>query len=75
MTCRACPDLVPRKKGLKKLFDGPSRKFWYGMEEDKYLGASTLGSDVVTKKLFVGRLVYLMTKVSTYLALLGMQAN
>ena len=52
MTCRACPSLVPRKKDLKKLFDGPSRNFWYGVEEDKYLRASALGSDVVTKKKF-----------------------
>ncbi len=50
MTCRACPSLVPRKKDLKKLFDGPSRNFWYGVEEAKYFRASALGSDVVTKK-------------------------
>ncbi len=49
MTCRACPSLVPRKKDLKKLFNGLFRNFWYSMEEDKYLGASTLGSDVVKK--------------------------
>jgi hypothetical protein len=48
MTCRACPNLVPWKKDLKKLLDGPSRNFWYGVEEDKYLKASVLGSDVVT---------------------------
>ena len=42
--------MVPRKKDLKKLFDGPSRNFWNSVEEDKYLGASALGSDVVTKK-------------------------
>ena len=71
MTRRACPSLVPTKKVSKKLFDGPSRNFWYGVEEDKYLRASTLGSDVVTKKFFLGRLAYLMTKVSTYLALVG----
>ena len=41
------------------------------MEEDKYLRASALGSDVVTKKNFIGRLVYLMMIVSTYLALIG----
>ena len=70
MTCRACPSLVPRKKDLKKLFDGPSRYFWYSVEEDKYLEASALGSDVVMKKIFVGRLAYLMTIVSTYLALI-----
>ena len=54
MTCRACPSLVPRKKDLKKLFDGPSKNFWYGIEEDKYLKASTSGSDVVTIKIIVG---------------------
>jgi hypothetical protein len=41
--------LVPRKNDLKKLFDGPSR-IWYGIEEDRYLEASALGSDVVTIK-------------------------
>ncbi len=41
------------------------------MEEDKYLGASALGSDVVSKKKFIGRLAYLMTKVLAYLALVG----
>jgi hypothetical protein len=46
--------LVTRKKDLKKLFDGPSRNFWYGIEEDKYLEASALGSDVVTMKKFIG---------------------
>ncbi len=51
---RACPSLVPRKKDLKKLLDGPSRNFWYGIEENKYLEASVLGSDVVTIKNFVG---------------------
>ncbi len=50
ITCRACPGLVPRKKELKKLIDGPSRNLWYGMEGDKYLGAGALGSDMVTKK-------------------------
>ena len=50
MTCRACPNLVPRKKDLKKHLDGPSRNFWYSVEEDKYLGASVLGSDVMTVK-------------------------
>ncbi len=53
-TCRACPSLVPRKTDLKKLLDGPSRNFWYGIEEDKYLEASVLGSDMVTIKKFVG---------------------
>jgi hypothetical protein len=43
-----------KKKDLKKLFNGPSKNFWYGVEEDKYLGASALGSDVVIKKKFVG---------------------
>ncbi len=54
MTCRVCPSLVPRKKNLKKLLDGPSRSFWYGVEEDEYLEASILGSDVVMIKKFVG---------------------
>jgi hypothetical protein len=40
--------LVPRKKDLKKLLEGPSRNFWYGVEEDKYLEACVLGSDMVT---------------------------
>jgi hypothetical protein len=39
---------------LKKLLDGPSRDFWYSIEEDKYLEASVLGSDVVMIKKFVG---------------------
>ncbi len=65
--------MVPRKKDLKKLLGEPSRNFWYGVEEDKYLGASALGSDVVTKKFFlVGRLAYYITKVLTYLALVSM---
>ncbi len=51
---RACPSLVTRKKDLKKLMDGPSRNFWYGVEEDRYLKASVLGSDVVMVKNFVG---------------------
>ena len=46
--------MVPRKKDLKKLLDGPSRNFWYGIEEDEYLKASVLGSDVVTIQKFVG---------------------
>jgi hypothetical protein len=46
--------LVPRRKDLKKLLDGASRNFWYGIEEDKYLKASVLGSDMVTVKNFVG---------------------
>jgi hypothetical protein len=71
MTCRACPKLVLRKKDLKKLLEGPSRNFWYGVEEDKYLEASFLGSDVAMMKKIVGRLAYLMTKVSTYVALVG----
>ena len=44
--------MIPRKKDLKKLLEGPSRNFCYGMDEDKYLGASTLGSDMVPKKKF-----------------------
>jgi hypothetical protein len=54
MICRAGPNLVPKKKDLKKLFDGFSTNFWYSIEEDKYLRASTLGSDVVTIKNFIG---------------------
>jgi hypothetical protein len=46
--------LVPRKKDLKKLLDGPSRNFWYGVKEDKYLEASVLGSDGVMVKKYVG---------------------
>jgi hypothetical protein len=34
--------LVPRKKDLKELSDGPSRNFWFGIEEDKYLETSVL---------------------------------
>jgi hypothetical protein len=41
------------------------------MEEDKYLGASALGSDMASKKKFIGRLAYLMMKVSTYITLVG----
>jgi hypothetical protein len=42
MTHRAYPNLVPRKKDLKKLFDGPSRNFWYGVDGDRNLEASVL---------------------------------
>jgi hypothetical protein len=38
--------LVPRKKDLKKLLEGPSRNFWYGVEGNKYLETSVLGADV-----------------------------
>ncbi len=48
MTCRACPSLVPRKKDLKKLLEGPSRNFWYGVEGDEYLETSVLGADMVS---------------------------
>jgi hypothetical protein len=34
-------------KALGWLLGGPSRNFWYGVEEDKYLETSILGSDVV----------------------------
>jgi hypothetical protein len=34
--------------------DGHSRNFWYGVEEDKYLEATVLGSDVVTIKNIIG---------------------
>jgi hypothetical protein len=43
MTCRARPILVPKIRDLKKLFGGLSKNFWYGVEEDWYLGASALG--------------------------------
>jgi hypothetical protein len=46
---------------LKKLLGGLSRNFWYSVEEDKYLEASALGSDVVMIKI----------SLSTYLALVG----
>ncbi len=39
---------------MKKLFDGLSTNFWYGIEEDGYLGAYAFGSDVVTIKKFIG---------------------
>ncbi len=54
MIRRACPNLVPRNNDLKKLLAGPSMNFWYGVEEDRYLGASTLGSVVLDTKKFVG---------------------
>ena len=54
MIRRACPNLVPRNNDLKKLLAGPSMNFWYGVEEDRYLGASTLGSVVLDTKIFVG---------------------
>ncbi len=50
---RACPKLVARNIDLKELFGGLSMNltyFWYSIEEDKYLRASALGSDVVTIK-------------------------
>jgi hypothetical protein len=42
--------LVARNSDLKELFGGLSTNLWYGVEEDKYLGANTLGSDVVMIK-------------------------
>ncbi len=54
MAHRACPKWVARNSDLKELFNGPLRNFWYGIEEDKYLKASALGSDMVTIKKFVG---------------------
>jgi hypothetical protein len=52
--CRAFPKVVPRIKDLKKLFGGLSKNFWCGVEEDKHLRASALGSAVVTvEKKFV----------------------
>ncbi len=54
MIHRACPNLVPRNNDLKKLFDGLPMNFWYGIKEDGYLGASALGSDVLTIKTFIG---------------------
>jgi hypothetical protein len=50
MTRRACPSLVQRNNDLKKLFDGLFMNFWYGIEEDRYFIASTLGSDMVMIK-------------------------
>jgi hypothetical protein len=41
-------------KDLKKLFGGLSKNFSCGVEEDKHLRASALGSAVVTVKKFVG---------------------
>ena len=52
--CRAFPKVVPKMKDLKKLFGGLSKNFSYGVEEDKHLRASALGSAVVTVKKFVG---------------------
>jgi len=40
--------LVPRKRDLKKLLEGPSRNFWYDVEGDEYLETSVLGADVVS---------------------------
>ena len=40
--------MVPRKKDLKKLLEGPSRNFWCGIEGNEYLETSVLGADVVT---------------------------
>ncbi len=36
--------MVPMKKDLKKLLEGPSRNFWYGVESNKYLKTSDLGA-------------------------------
>ncbi len=47
MTYRACPSLVPKKRDLKKLLEGPSSNFWYNIMGDEYLEASVLGTDVV----------------------------
>ncbi len=49
--CRARPRLVPKIRDLKKLFGGLSKNFWYGVEEDWYLGASVLGVVVLTQKI------------------------
>ncbi len=51
--CRACPNLA-RNKALKKLFGGLALNFWYGVEEDVYLEATTLGSAMVTIKNLIG---------------------
>ncbi len=48
MTCRACPSLVPRKRDLKKLLEGPSRNFWYDVKGDECFETSVLGADVVS---------------------------
>jgi hypothetical protein len=47
IACRAFPSLVPRKRDLKKLLEGPSRNFWYDVEGDEYHETSVLGADVV----------------------------
>jgi len=39
--------LVPKKRDLKKLLEGPSRNFWYDVEGDEYPETSVLGADVV----------------------------
>jgi len=41
-------------KDLKKLFGGLAKNFWCGVQEDRNLRASTLGSAIVTVKKFVG---------------------
>jgi hypothetical protein len=46
--------LVPKIRDLKKLLGGLSKNFWYGVEEDWYLGASALGIVVFDTKNFVG---------------------
>ena len=68
--CRAFPKVVPKMKDLKKLFGGLSKNFLCGIEEDKYLRASALGSAVVTVKKICrhGRRVIGLV---TYLALVG----
>ncbi len=48
--CRALSRINPRNKDLR----GLATNVWYGIEEDVYLKASTLGSTVVTMKDFVG---------------------
>ena len=40
--------MVPRKRDLKKLLEGPSRNFWYAVEGVEYLETSVLGADVVS---------------------------
>ncbi len=51
---RALPNSVLRNKALRKLFGGLATNFWYGVEEDVYLEASTLGLAVVMIKNLVG---------------------
>jgi len=57
-------------KDLKKLFGGLSKNVWYGVEEDRNLVASNLGSAVVTVKKFC-RCGRRAMDLFTYLASVG----